>query len=152
VSGLPEKPGLTVTDLMEQLAEGASAVKCMYVMGENFMLSDPDLNRVRKAMTRLDFLVVQDIFRTETAKFAGVVLPAAYYAEKNGAQTNTERRVQRLRKALNPPGDAKADWRIICKLAGCMGYGPQFSYLNEAEIFEEIAKVTPLWGHDLRAS
>lgn len=97
-------------------------------------------------MKQLDFLVVQDIFLSETANLADVVLPAACYAEKNGTQTNTERRVQRIRKAVDPPGDAKADWRIICELAGCMGYGPQFSYMNEAEIFEEISKVTPQYG------
>jgi formate dehydrogenase (coenzyme F420) alpha subunit len=146
VSGLPKTPGFTVTELMEQLAEGTSTVKCMYVMGENFMLSDPDLNKVRKAMNNLDFLVVQDLFLSETANLADVVLPAACYAEKNGTQTNTERRVQRIRKAVEPPGDAKADWRIICELAERMGYGKQFSYLNEAEIFEEIAKVTPQYG------
>ena len=146
VGGLPENAGVTVTELMEELAEGESPVRCMYVMGENFMLSDPDLNRVRKALDHLDFLVVQDIFLSETAKFADVVLPAACYAEKHGTQTNTERRVQRLRKALDPPGEAKADWRIICELAGCMGYRQQFSYLNEAEIFEEIAKVVPQYG------
>ncbi|WP_440955548.1 formate dehydrogenase subunit alpha [Methanosarcina sp. Mfa9] len=143
---LPEKAGVTVTELMEELAEGTSPVRCMYVIGENFMLSDPDLNRIRKAPEHLDFLVVQDIFLTETAKFADVVLPAACYAEKNGTQTSAERRVQRLRKALDPPGEAKADWRIICELAGRMGYRPQFCYLNEAEVFEEIAKVVPQYG------
>ena len=153
VSGLPEGPGLTVTELMEQLAEGASTVKCMYVMGENFMLSDPDLNRVSKSLEHLDFLVVQDIFLSETAQFADVVLPAACYAEKHGTQTSTERRVQRLRKALDPPGEAKADWLIICELAERMGYNPQFSYLNEAEIFDEITKAVPaVWGHELRTS
>jgi len=80
VGGLPENVGVTVTELMEELAEGESPVRCIYVMGENFMLSDPDLNRVRKALDHLDFLVVQDIFLSETAKFADVVLPAACYA------------------------------------------------------------------------
>ena len=146
VRGLPEGPGLTVTELMEQLAEGTSAVKCVYNMGENFVLTDPDLNRTKKALEHLEFLVVQDIFLSETAEHANVVLPAACYAEKNGTQTNTERRVQRLRKALDPPSEAKADWRIICEIAGYMGYGPQFSYSNEAEIFEEIAKATPQYA------
>jgi formate dehydrogenase major subunit len=146
VSGLPEEPGLKITELVEQLAEGTSSVKCMYVMGENFMLSDPDLNKVSKAMEHLDFLVVQDIFLSETASLADVVLPAACYAEKHGTQTSTERRVQRLRKAVDPPGEAKADWLIICELAKRMGHAPQFSYLNEEEIFDEIAKAAPQYS------
>ncbi len=146
VPDLPEKPGLSVTELMEQLAEGASQVRCMYVLGENPLLSEPDLNRAKKALENLDFLVVQDIFLSETAELADVVLPAACYAEEDGTQTSTERRVQRLRKALEAPGEARADWQIICELAKLLGYGEQFSYLNEAAIFEEIAAVTPQYG------
>ena len=85
------------------------------------MISDPDLHHVEKGMKNIEFLVVQDIFMTETAKFANVVLPAACYAEKDGTQTNTERRVQKWRKAQDPPGEAKADWQIFCELAKHMG-------------------------------
>ena len=85
-------------------------------MGENPMISDPDLHHVEKGMKNVEFMVVQDIFLTETAQFADVVLPAACYAEKDGTQTNTERRVQKWRKAQEPPGEAKADWQIFCEL------------------------------------
>jgi predicted molibdopterin-dependent oxidoreductase YjgC len=91
-------------------------------------------------------MVVQDIFMTETAKFANVVLPAACYAEKDGTQTSTERRVQKWRKAQDPPGEAKADWQIFCELAKHMGYEKQFPYKSAEEVFNEIAKVTPSYG------
>ena len=115
-------------------------------MGENPMISDPDLHHVEKAMKSAEFMVVQDIFMTETAKFANVVLPAACYAEKDGTQTNTERRVQKWRKAQDPPGEAKADWQIFCELAKHMGFEKQFPYKSAEEIFTEISKVTPSYG------
>jgi formate dehydrogenase major subunit len=135
--------GHTVTEMIDILADEPGKIKCMYVMGENPMLSHPDLNHVRAALENVEFMVIQEIFLSETAEFADVVLPAACYAEKNGTHTNTERRVQRWRKAIDPPGDAKPDWLIICELARLMGYGKQFSYENESEIFDEIARVTP---------
>jgi formate dehydrogenase major subunit len=101
---------------------------------------------VEKGLKTLEFLVVQDIFLTETAQFANVVLPAACYAEKDGTQTSTERRVQRWRKAVNPPGEAKADWQIISELAGKMGFAKQFPYKSAEDIFNEVAKVTPSYG------
>ena len=92
-------------------------VRGMYMMGENPFLSDPNINKVRKALAALEFLVVQDIFLTETAEFADVVLPATSYLEKDGTYTNTDRRVQIGRKVLDPPGEAREDWEIICDIA-----------------------------------
>jgi formate dehydrogenase major subunit len=140
------KVGLTVTDLINTLADKPGTVKCAYIMGENPMLSDPDLHHVEKGLKNLEFLVVQDIFLTETAEFANVVLPAACFAEKDGTQTSTERRVQRWRKAVNPPGEARADWQILCELAGKMGFAKQFPFKSPEEVFTEIAKVTPSYG------
>jgi formate dehydrogenase major subunit len=110
------------------------------------MLSDPDLHHVKKAFDNLDFVIVQDIFMTETGQEADVVLPGACYAEKDGTQSNTERRVQKWRKAQDPPGDAKLDWQIICDIAKAMGYEKQFSFKSAEEIFEEIRKVTPSYA------
>ena len=107
---LPSKNGYTVTQTVEAILD--DKVKGLYIMGENPVLSDPDQTHVIKAMEKVNFLVVQDIFLTETAKFADVVLPAAAFAEKEGHFTNTERRVQRLNKAIEAPGAAKADWII----------------------------------------
>ena len=140
------KVGLTVTKLINTLADKPGKVKCVYIMGENPMISDPDLHHVEKGMKNVEFMVVQDIFLTETAKFANVVLPAACYAEKDGTQTNTERRVQKWRKAQDPPGEAKADWQIFCELAKHMGFEKQFPYKSAEEVFTEISKVTPSYG------
>ena len=115
------KVGLTVTTLINTLADEPGKVKCVYIMGENPMLSDPDLHHVEKGLKNAEFMVVQDIFLTETAQFANVVLPAACFAEKDGTQTSTERRVQKWRKAQDPPGEAKADWQIFCELAKVHG-------------------------------
>jgi len=140
------KVGLTVTKLINKLADEPGQVKCVYIMGENPMLSDPDLHHVEKGLKNVEFMVVQDIFLTETAKLANIVLPAACYAEKDGTQTSTERRVQKWRKAQDPPGEAKADWQIFCELAKHMGYEKQFPYKSAEEVFNEIAKVTPSYG------
>ncbi|MCD6505015.1 formate dehydrogenase subunit alpha [Candidatus Poribacteria bacterium] len=139
---LPSEPGLTVVEMMHAVEEGK--IKAMYIMGENPALSDPNLNRTRKALQKLDFLVVQDIFLTETAEYADVVLPAASAFEKDGTFTNTERRIQRVRKAIDPPGEAMEDWRIICELAREMGY--EMDYDSPAEIMAEIALLTPIYG------
>jgi formate dehydrogenase alpha subunit len=139
---LPDRPGLTVVEMVNAAAEGK--LKALFIMGENPMLSDPDVNHVEEALNKLEFLAVQDIFLTETAQLADVVLPAAAFAEKEGTFTNTERRVQLIRKALEPPGEARADWQIICDLATRMGY--PMSYPNIAAIEEEIASVTPIYG------
>ncbi len=135
--------GYTVTEMINILADNPGELKCMYIMGENPMLSDPDLQHVEEALKNLEFLVVQDIFLTETAELADVVLPAACYAEKDGTQTNTERRVQRWKKAQQAPGEAKEDWQIICELGARMGYAKQFAFKSPEEIFNEVAAVTP---------
>ena len=108
------------------------------------MLSDPDANHVAHALEHLDFLVVQDIFLTETAQYADVVLPAASFAEKDGTFSNTERRVQRVRKAVEPPGIALPDWEIISRVATAMGY--PMKYGSPEEIFDEMRKVTPSYA------
>jgi formate dehydrogenase (coenzyme F420) alpha subunit len=143
VASLPDTPGLPLTRAMDRAADGT--LHGMFILGENPMLSDPDQAHARRALENLDFLVVQDIFLTETAALADVVLPAACYAEKNGTFTNTERRVQRIRQATTPPGDARADWRIICDLAERAGYDGM-RYDNPAEVMAEIAALTPLYG------
>lgn len=141
VEELPAKNGLTVGEIID---EAGKSVKAIYIMGENPVLSDPDANHAAHNLESLDFLVVQDIFLTETAQLADVVLPAASFAEKDGTFSNTERRVQRVRKAVNPPGEAKADWEIICMVSTALGY--PMSYSSAGEIMEEIARVTPSYG------
>lgn len=140
--GLDDKPGLTVIEIMNGAVEGS--VKGLYIVGENPMLSDPDIAHVEEGLKNLDFLVVQDIFLTETALLADVVLPAASFAEKEGTFTNTERRVQRVRKAVESPGEAREDWDIICELSCRMGF--PMAYESASEIQEEIAQVTPIYG------
>jgi len=135
--------GYEVTTMINVLADNPGELKAMYIMGENPMLSDPDLTHAEHALKQLEFLVVQDIFLTETAALADVVLPASCYAEKSGTQTSTERRVQLWRPAQDPPGEARLDWKIICEVAAAMGYGKQFTYNSAEEIFNEIAEVTP---------
>jgi formate dehydrogenase alpha subunit len=136
---LPEAPGITATEMMNKAYAGD--MKALYIVGENPMVSDPDLNHAQKSLEKLDFLVVQDMFLTETAQLADVVLPTASFAEKGGTFTNTERKVQRIRKAFDPPGEAREDMRIICDLSNMMGYG--MSYENSRAVIEEIAEVTP---------
>ncbi len=140
---LADSPGLYLTEMFDAIDRGK--VKAMYVMGENPVLSDPDARHVEEALKRLEFLVVQDIFLTETARNAHVVLPAACSYEKDGTFTNTERRIQRVRKAVKPPGGARADWEIICDIAGRMG-SRGFDYADPQEIMDEIAGLTPSYG------
>jgi len=139
---LPANVGLTIVEIMNAAHKGD--IKGLYVMGENLMMSDPDLHHVEEALKNLDLLVVQDIFLTETAKFAHVVLPAASFAEKDGTFSNTERRVQRVRKAVAPPGMAKPDWQILSGLSTKMGY--PMAYASPSEIMDEIRKVTPSYA------
>jgi len=139
---LPSKPGLTAVEMFDAALKGD--VKMMYIMGENPVLSEPDQKHTLAAIKKLDFLVVQDIFLTETATLADVVLPAATFAEKAGTFTNTERRVQPIRKAINPPGQALSDWKILCRVATKYGYS--MKYKSASEVFDEIAKVTPQYG------
>jgi formate dehydrogenase alpha subunit len=140
---LPDKVGLTVTEMTDAALKGS--LKAMYIVGENPMLSDPDINHVKKALSSLDFLVVQDIFLSETAQFAHVVLPGCSFAEKEGTFTATDRRVQRVRKAIEPIGDSKPDWLIVCELAQKMG-GKGFDYKSAEKIMDEIAQLTPSYA------
>jgi formate dehydrogenase alpha subunit len=142
VGTLPEKPGLTMGEMIQGALEGR--VKAMYIMGENPIMSDPDMLHTSKSLMNLQFLVVQDIFPTETVVMADVVFPAAAFAEKEGTFTNTERRVQRVRKAVEPPGEAKPDWEIITLLA--LKMGGRFLYKGPEAIMKEIASVTPIYG------
>jgi formate dehydrogenase alpha subunit len=142
VTGLPTKPGLTVTQMVPKAAAGE--LKSLYIIGENPLVSDPDLNHAEKSLSKLDFLVVQDIFLTETARLADVVLPSKCFAEKEGTFSNTERRVQRVRKAIEAPGEAMDDWKIMCEIATRMGIA--MSYKDSREIMKEIAAVTPSYA------
>jgi predicted molibdopterin-dependent oxidoreductase YjgC len=123
----------------------AGRVKAVYLIGENPVLSDPDASHIEEALKKLEFLIVQDIFLTETAQYADVVLPGASFAEKDGTFTNTERRVQRVRKALEPVGHSNPDWQIICEVARRMG-ARGFDFADPCEIMDEIARVTPSYG------
>jgi len=138
--GRPLDPnaGLTVVEIAHAALEGK--VKGMYILGENPFLSDPNTNKVRRALANLDFLVVQDIFLTETAEFADVILPATSYFEKTGTYTNTDRRVQLGRKVMDPPGQAREDWRVICEISTRMGY--PMNYESPAEVFRELVSLS----------
>jgi len=140
---LSPTPGRTLTEIIE--APHLEPIKAIYLVGENPVLSDPDATHVRKALERLEFLVVQDIFLTETAQLADVVLPAASFAEKDGTFTNTERRVQRVRKVIESPGESRPDWWITCQIARMMGV-KGFDYQNPEEIMSEITRLTPSYG------
>jgi formate dehydrogenase alpha subunit len=135
-------PGLTVTEIMDGVLDGR--VKAVYIMGENPLLSDPNLSHVREALEEVDLLVVQDIFLNETALLADVVLPAASFAEKTGTFTNTERRVHLIRPAIEPQGEALADWVILSRLA--QEFGAAWSYDSVTQIFDELAALTPQYA------
>lgn len=161
---LSNRPGMTLTEMFPAVLRGD--LRTMLIMGENPVLSDANSAHVKQALEALDFLVVQDLFLTETAKLADVVLPAASFAEKEGTFTNTERCVQRVRKGLNPPGNAMADWEIICALAQAVSDRIQarqvescnatalprpfphgyWGYTTPTEIFSEMAALTPSYA------
>jgi formate dehydrogenase alpha subunit len=140
---LSESPGLTLTEIFEAAREGK--IKALYIMGENPVITEADVTSTEEAISRLDLFVVQDLFLTETAKLADVVLPAASFAEKDGTFTNTERRVQRIRKAIEPLGNSRSDWMIICDIARQMG-APGFDVDGPEQIFDEIRQVVPSYG------
>jgi formate dehydrogenase alpha subunit len=140
---LPADDGLSITEIIDSILQGR--IKALYLIGENPILSDPDAGHVRDALSKLDFFVAQDIFLTETAELAHVVLPAASFAEKDGTFTNTERRVQRVRKAIEPIGNSKADWLITCQIAQRMG-AKGFNFKQPSQIMDEIAELTPSYG------
>ena len=136
---IPLTPGLKVT----QIAKEGSPVSGMFIMGENPIISDPDVSHAETWFRELEFLAVQDLFLTETARYADVVLPGASFAEKDGTYVNTERRIQLSKKAVNPPGDARGDLEIVIELSNRIGLPTPFT--NAAEVMDEIARVTPSW-------
>lgn len=141
---LPLQPGLTVGEMLNAAHSGT--VKALWIVGENVAMSDPDSQHVAAALQHLDFLIVQELFMTETALLADVVLPAASFAEKDGTFSNTERRVQRVRKAINPIGECKLDWEIICEVAKRLGAQTGFDFTSAEDIMNEIASVTPQYA------
>ncbi|WP_254545178.1 formate dehydrogenase subunit alpha [Halomarina pelagica] len=138
----PDEPGLRVTEVFDEVDEGN--VRGLYVMGENPAISEPDLNNARESLADVEFLVVQDVFLTETAEYADVVLPAATFTEKYGTVTNTERRVQLVRPVVDPPGEAREDWRILQELANRMGF--DWDYASPTEIMREVNDLVPIYG------
>jgi formate dehydrogenase alpha subunit len=152
---LSNQVGLTVTEMLKAAEEGQ--VRCLYVIGENPMVSDPDLNHVRYSLQQTEFIVVQDLFFTETGQFADVIFPAASFAEKEGTFTNTERRVQRVRQAIQPPGEAHSDSWIIVELAQRMialgvatpnknAAHAGWEYATAANVMDEINQLTPIYA------
>ncbi|MFH1848157.1 MAG: formate dehydrogenase subunit alpha [Candidatus Omnitrophota bacterium] len=140
---LPDKPGLTHVEIFDAICDGK--IKAMYLVGENPVLSEANSTHVKEAIEKIEFLVAQDIFLSETAKLADVVLPAASFAEKDGTFTNTERRVQRVRKAIDPIGDSKPDWWITSQIAKGLG-AKGFDFSHPEEIMNEIASLTPSYA------
>ena len=140
---LSPSAGMPVTEIVEAAAKGK--MKAMYLIGENPLLSEPDITHAEEALDKLEFLVVQDIFLSETAILADVVLPGVSFAEKDGTFTNTERRVQRVRKAVAPIGESRADWLVTCQVGQKMG-AKGFDFKNASQIMDEIASVTPSYG------
>ncbi|WP_222914318.1 formate dehydrogenase subunit alpha [Natrinema sp. SYSU A 869] len=138
----PEEPGLKVPEMLSEAHEGN--LRGMYVVGENPALSEPDIQHAEAALEKLEFLVVQDIFMTETATHADVILPAATSPEKHGTFTNTERRIQRVRPTATPPGTARQDWEITQDLANRLGY--DWDYDHPREIMDEISDLVPIYG------
>ncbi|TGS19261.1 nitrate reductase [Mesorhizobium sp. M2E.F.Ca.ET.209.01.1.1] len=134
------RAGLKAVDMFQAVADGR--IKALWVMGTNPAVSMPDASRVRAALAKCDFVVVSDVTRTDTTRYADVLLPAAGWGEKDGTVTNSERRISRQRPFLPPPGEAKADWRIVCDVAARMGFGDAFAYKTPAEIFREHAALS----------
>lgn len=142
VDYLPGNPGLTLMEMMDGAHKGD--IDVLYIMGENPVISDPDVEHLKEALDKVDFLVVQDIFLTETARYADVVFPAASFAEKEGTFTNTDRRVQRVRKAIEPPGEARDDSWIIAQIASRLEY--DMGDVSAPRVMDEIASLTPSYG------
>lgn len=138
---IKKKPGLKSVEMLDECVKGN--FKGIYILGEDPAQTDPDIHHVRKALESVDFLVVQDIFHTETTRYADVILPGASFAEKDGTFTNGERRVQRIRKAIKPLAGL-AEWEVICKISSLMGY--PMEYDHPSEIMDEIASLVPAYG------
>ena len=141
-TNLSRKVGLTISEMFDGADKGD--INFIYIMGENPMVSDPDITHVKHCLESVDFLVVQDIFMTETSALADVVLPAASFAEKDGTFSNTERRIQRVRKAINPIGNSKPDWQILMEIMNSLGYHKK--YTHPSEIMDEISSLTPQYA------
>jgi len=139
---LSGKPGLMIPDMMDAAVEGK--LKAMYILGEDPVMTDPDAHHIRKALNTMEFVVVQELFMSETAKLADVILPGASFAEKDGTFSSSERRVQRVRKAIEPIADTRPDWWIICEISKRMGY--KMDYAHPEQIFDEMASLTPSYG------
>jgi formate dehydrogenase (NADP+) alpha subunit len=139
---MPTNTGGRVTDFIEQAGEGV--LRAFYCFGEDPVLSEPNADKVKAHLEELEFIVCQEIFMTETAKLADVVLPATSFAEKDGTFTNSERRVQRIRKAVDAPGEAKPDWEIISLVSTAMGYEQRYG--SASDVFDEMASLTPSYG------
>ncbi|MCA8925278.1 MAG: molybdopterin-dependent oxidoreductase [Planctomycetes bacterium] len=137
---LSPEPGLNLNVMMKEL--NTEGIKGLFVMGEDIVLSEPNAGKVEHGLNQCEFLVVQDIFPTETMRYADVVLPATCFAEKDGVFTNSDRRVQRVRKAVEPPGEARPDWQILCDLARAAGY-PMPHYSGPGEVYAEMAALAP---------
>lgn len=140
--GVPLSPhdGLNLNVMMKELAKGK--MKGLYVMGEDIVISEPNVSQVELGLNQCEFLICQEIFHNETTRFANVIFPASCFAEKDGVFANSDRRVQRVRKAIDPPGNAREDWKIICEFSRVAGY-PMPDYAGPAEIYDEMASVTP---------
>lgn len=135
--------GKNLNEIMKGVEDGS--VKALYVMGEDILISEPNTNHLEHGVKKLEFLIHQDIFMNETTKYAHVVFPGANFAEKDGVFTNTDRRVQRVRKAVNPPGNARPDWEILCDFARAAGYAMPH-YNDPGEIYAEIASLAPRYA------
>jgi predicted molibdopterin-dependent oxidoreductase YjgC len=140
--GVPLSPddGLNLNVMMKEMAVGN--IKAVYVMGEDIVISEPNVTKVEEGLNRCEFVVCQEIFHNETTRFADVILPGACFAEKDGVFTNSDRRVQRVRKSVNPPGEAREDWKILCDVAQTAGYRMP-DYKDAGEVFSEYASLTP---------
>jgi len=141
-ASLPPEPGLTLSDMLIQARQGN--IKALYIIGEDPMMSDPNTGHVREALENLDFLACQEIFLNKTCELADVVFPAGSFAEKDGTFTNTERRVQLVRRAISSPGDARPDWQIICALGEALGL--RMPYSHPSQVMDELAALTPIYG------
>jgi formate dehydrogenase major subunit/formate dehydrogenase alpha subunit len=137
---LSANEGLNLNVMMKEMALGK--LKGLYIMGEDIVISEPNVSQVELGLNHCEFLICQEIFHNETTRFANVIFPASCFAEKDGVFTNSDRRVQRVRKAIDPPGNAREDWRILCEFATLCGYDMP-DYASPAEIYDEMASVTP---------
>ncbi len=135
---LSTTPGLNLNEMMKVAGE---RIKAFFIMGEDIVISEPNVLRLEAALNNVEFLIQQEPFLNETSRFADVIFPASVFAEKDGVFTNSERRVQRVRKAVNPPGEARVDWQILAQLANSCGAG--WNYQSPAEVYAEMVKDAP---------